>query len=119
MSPGERNNHPHPLIFFVPQGRNREHRRVVIRVEFQLFAISADGLAEVALLVKQAYGHHGDTKIAGGLKKIPGQYAQPATVERQRLAQPVLHAEIGDALAQVSRALRGIPGVGPDKLTMG
>ena len=111
MSSRERHNHPHPLVVSVPQGRDGQHGGVVVWVELQLFAIGADGLAKVALLVQQTHRHDWCTQIAGRLQKIAGQYAQTTAVQRQRFAQTIFHAEIGNALAQIAPTIGRIPGV--------
>ena len=71
---------------------------IVVGKKRLLLAVLADHLAEIALLVQQAYPDHRDTQFARGLELVASHVAQPARVDGQGFAQHEFHAEIGDAL---------------------
>ena len=70
---------------------------IVVGKQRLLRAVPVDHLAEIALLVEQSDADDRHAQIAGRLELIAGHVAQAARVDRQRLAQHELHAEIGHA----------------------
>ena len=87
----------HPLAACVTHRRDRQLSRVVVRIERGLAALRIQHLPEVALLVQQPDANHRHAEVAGGLELVAGDVAEPARVDRQRLAEQELHAEIRDA----------------------
>ncbi len=88
---------------------------VIDRVECLLATIRADALAKIAVLPEHAYCGYRHAEVVGGLELVAGDIAEPAGVDRQRLAEHVLHGEIGDsrelfAVTAVTVALAGEPG---------
>jgi hypothetical protein len=63
-----------------------------------LRSVLVNYLAKIALLVEQSYANYRHAEITGGFELITGHVAQSARVYRQRLAQHIFHAEIGDTL---------------------
>ena len=55
-----------------------------------------DHLAEIAFLIQQPDADDRHTEIARRLQIIAREHAEPAGIERQRLAEAEFHAEIGD-----------------------
>ncbi len=74
---------------------DRHARRVVVRERLELAARGVDHLAEVALLVQQADADDRHAQVARRFQQIAGQHAEPAGIQRQRIAEAELHAEIG------------------------
>ena len=91
---GERGGHPEPLAVLGSDGKNRKLAGLVDRIERLLVAVGVELLAEVSLLVEQPHGHHGNAEVARRLQLVAGDVAEAAGVDRQRLAQHVLHAEV-------------------------
>jgi len=89
---GDRQSHPFSIRF--SQGSNGQLSRVVEWIERLLRAAGVNLLAKVALLVKQSHGHDGNGQIAGRFQLISRYVAQTTGVDRQTLAQHVLHAEV-------------------------
>src|ERR1041385_3524887 len=68
-------------------------------------AVVAQSLPEVAVTIKQTDGDEWQTKIAGRLKMIAGEYAQTTRVERQRCVNAKLRAEVSDGMFRRDRIL--------------
>ena len=72
---------------------------VVPREQLELPSVGVEALAEVALLVQQSHPHQRDAQLGGALEVVARQHAQAARVDRQRLGQAELGAEIRDPRA--------------------
>ena len=70
-------------------------------------AVALERLLEVALPVEEADPDERDAQVGGRLEVVPGEDAEPARVDRERLAQPELRREVGDEEAGV--AVRPLP----------
>ena len=57
-----------------------------------------DDLAEIAFLVEEPDPDCRHIEVARGLEEVARKDAKAACIERQRLAKPKLHAEIGNLL---------------------
>ena len=66
----------------------------VVRVELLLTARRVHELAEVSLLVEQPDRHHRNAEVAGSLQVVTREHAEPARVERDRVAETIFHAEV-------------------------
>ena len=97
-----------PFATAVPKGGDRELRGVVEREELDLLAACAERLPEVALLPQDAYADDRDAQVARGLQIVPGEDAEPAAIDGERLGEAELHAEIGD-LPQQRRGRGSVP----------
>ena len=73
---------------------HRHHRRLVVGIGLLLPAGGVDHLPEIAFLVQQADADRRHAEIARRLEDIARQHAKPARIQRQRLAEAELHAEI-------------------------
>ncbi len=89
---------------------DRQLPRVVDRVQGLLPAVGIDALAEVAVLPEHAHRDHRHAEVAGGLELVAGDVAQPAGIDRQRLAEHVFHGEVGDAGERIIDGALGEPG---------
>ena len=78
-----------------------------------LAAMLVEPLAEVATAVEQADADERNAELGSGLQVVAGEDAEPAGVDRQRLVDPELHAEVGDeqAVASLVGALPPADGV--------
>jgi len=76
--------------------RHRQVVEIVPREQLQLPPVGVEALAEVALLVQQPDPRQRDAQLRGALEVVARQHAQPAGVDRQRLGQPELGAEVRD-----------------------
>ena len=93
------------------RGLHRQHRQpreVVVGVGVLLEAVGVDGLAEVAGAVEQPHAHERDAQVARRLAVVPGQDAEAARVDAERLVDPELHREVGHRAGE-RRALLGAP----------
>ena len=77
---------------------DRQLAGIVERVKRDLVAVLVDLLAEIALLIQQPDADDRHAQVVRRLELIAGHVAQPARINRQRLAEHVLHAEIRDRL---------------------
>ena len=66
-------------------------------VGFALVASIVDDLAEVSVAVQQPDGDQRQAQVTGCLEVVASQHTQPARVNRQRLGNCELGAEVGDA----------------------
>ncbi len=88
---------PDPRAIRPAHRRDRQLPGVVEGIDRLLRSVPVDDLTEIAVLIEQSHADHGHAEIARRLQLIARHVAQPARVDRQGLAQHVLHAEIGDA----------------------
>jgi hypothetical protein len=89
------------------QRLQRPHQGIEPLVRVFLPAVEPDPLVEVALRVEQSDGDERHAEIGRGLAVVPGQDAQAPGIDRHRVVQPELRAEIGDrAPVQVRVGLR-------------
>ena len=87
-----------------------EHEPEALGVEGRvprLLPVVLECLLEVALPVEQADADERDAQVGRGLEVVAGEDAEPARVDRERLAQPELRREVGDEEARV--AVRPLP----------
>ena len=72
-------------------------------VLLRLAALLVEALPEVAAAVEQADADERHAELGGGLQVVAGEDAEPAGVDRQRLVDAELHAEVGDEHAVAAR----------------
>ena len=91
-----------------PTGSRTSPRRSGSRLRVALgLAVALERLLEVALPVEEADPDERDAQVGGRLEVVPGEDAEPARVDRERLGQPELRREVGDEEAGV--AVRPLP----------
>ena len=85
---------PQPVAPTGERGLDRQRRRIVVGIKLVLSPFRIQHLTEVALLIEQTDSHERHAEIARRLQVISGEHTKPARVERQRLADSELHAEV-------------------------
>ena len=93
---GELEGYGQPFTIVVAQRHDGKLAGIVEGEELHLLPRGAERLPEVPLLPQKTDAHEGRSQIAGGLEEVAGQDAQAAAVDGQSLAEPELHAEVGD-----------------------
>ncbi len=83
----------------------RQAVRVDAGIAFLLPAVPGQRLDEVAGPVEQAHPHDRHAQVAGGLKMVAGEDAEPAGVLRQHLGDAELRREVGDRARAVGQRL--------------
>ncbi len=79
------------------EGRlHRQVGEVILRVLLLLPTVDVEILPEVALLIQQAHGGHGDAEVAGALEVVAGKHGEAARVDRQAFGDAKLQAEVAD-----------------------
>ncbi len=86
-----------PFALRIPQGHDRKEGGIVVGIDGDLLAGGVQVLTKIALLVKQSHPDQRNAQITGGLQVVTRKDSEPAGVYREGLAQPELHAHIGDA----------------------
>ncbi len=92
------------------QGRGGERKRLA---GVLLPAIEPHPLIEVALGIEQPDGDHGYAEVGGRFQVIAGEHAQPAGVDRHRVVQAELGAEVGHRPSGSGTVRAGEPRVVP------
>ena len=77
--------------------RERQPRRVVLRIALALPVGLVELLAEVALAVEEPDADERHAEVGRRLQVVAGEHAEPARVDRQALVEPELAREVGDA----------------------
>src|SRR5580692_2786919 len=77
--------------------RYRQPRRRIVWKQIALIPFMIDCLSKITLLIEQSHAHDWHAQIATRFELIARHIAQASRVDRQRLAQAELHAEIRDA----------------------
>ena len=75
---------------------DRELVEVLSLIVGDLLAVNAQRLGEITVAVKEADGGHRDAAVGSLLDIVAGEHAEAAGVDFQRVAQAVLHREVGD-----------------------
>src|SRR6185503_300333 len=78
VSLANQNSDPHRRVIRIADQLNRQIVREGFAVVLFLPTIVAQPLAKVTVTIEQAYCDEWQTKIAGGLKMIAGEYAESA-----------------------------------------
>ena len=68
-----------------------------------------EALCEVAAAVEQPDADERDAELGGALEMVAGQDAESSRVDRQRLLDPELHAEVGDEHVRGVIAVSALP----------
>src|SRR5207245_7378840 len=76
------------------RGLNREHTRAELEIVILLPALKVEPLTEVALIVVEPDADQGNAEVRGALEMIPGEDAETAGVDWDRLVQPELGREV-------------------------
>ena len=106
----ERLDHREPRLAAGPDLADQRGRgRVEAGVAVLLPAVEPECLVEVALGVEQPDADQRHRQVRGGLAVVAGQHAEAAGVDRHRVVEPELGAEVGDRAGQGSEG-RGKPG---------
>ena len=79
----------------------RHVRRIERGLEMLLPTVGVDSLAEVPAVVERADTDERQTSVRCGLAQVAGQDTQPAGVDRQRLVERELGAQVGDAAGEI------------------
>ena len=109
-SRAERHEHDARLVVERPRVRDRRVGPVELLVDFLLPAVGRDPLAEVALRIHEADADERHAEVARFLAVIAGEHAEAAGIDRQRLVQRELGAEVRDHLLRVGARVRVPPG---------
>ena len=88
--------------------RDRQAVGIEVVVGFGLPAVGEHVLAEVAVAVEQAHADGADAEVRAALEVVAGEHAEAAGIDRQRLVDAELGAEVrdrgrGDAAAVARR----------------
>src|SRR5215218_5028802 len=77
-------------------GNERSGAYVVLLVAVFLPAFQTQSLIEVTLAIEQSYADQRNTKVTGRLAVVTGKHAETTRVDRHRVVEPELGAEVGD-----------------------
>ncbi len=99
----------------LPAGSHHRHQRrgahVVLFVAVLLPAFQAQPLIEVALAVEQPYADQGNTEVTGGFAVVAGKHTETTRVDRHRVVEAELGAEVGHGAAIEVGIVPGKPGI--------
>src|SRR3712207_8051874 len=88
-------------------------RRFVVRIRFDLPAMSIENLAKVAFLVQQPDTHQWHIEIAGSFHMVPSQTSEALSIQRQGFPHPELPTEIGPGVERVGVMCLANPSLSP------
>ena len=110
--------HGQGLVTRSDRAAERQQLEVDMAVALVLPALGVDPLLDVALAVEEADADERDAEVGGALQVIPGERAEAARVDGDRLVQRELGREVRDRprVEHAARRLAPGPGVAADEL---